>query len=363
MSFSSSTPSIYPSHGGNIFYYAKKLGIHYKDLIDLSASVNPLVKDFLQEKLLHLWENLEFYPDPEGESLCNILAEIYSLERENFLLGHGSLELWQYFLLYFLPRGCHIFLPEPTFVGYRKILSQRKDFQITAPFSLTPEDHLNHLKNFMKKKYKNKAVILCHPNNPTGALFPKEELLSIIDKNPQVWFLIDEAFIEFKESASFLPHIQHFSNLYIFRSFTKFYGLAGTRLGYLAGNKKILSQLKKFLPTWNTDTLSQILAEKLLLDENFKKTSLDFFLKQKTIMEETLRALGVYYFPSVANFYLLKIEEGRRLYRWLLEEKRILVRSCHNFVGLSEDYLRVSLKRTEENQKFLEAIEEWLKGF
>lgn len=354
---------LHQEHGGNVFYYSKVLGIPLTKIIDLSSSVNPILKSYLKEKNFNLWDYLEFYPDTEGEELKETLSQIYSLEKENFLLGNGSFELWQYFLMFLLPKGCKVFIPEPTFIGYRKILTNRKDVEIINPLSLNPEDHLSFLEDFLKKKSKSKVVILCHPNNPTGLPYAKENLITFLAKNPDTLFLIDEAFIDFIERESLLSEVSQFSHLYVFRSFTKFYGLAGLRIGFLVGNKKILNKLKTILPTWNTNTLSQILAKDLLLDEQFKKQSLEFFLKQKKIFETGLRALEVFYFPSVTNFYLMEVRRGGSFSRWLLKEKKILVRNCFNFVGLSEDYIRVSLKWDEANQRFLEALEEWLKVF
>ncbi|MFN3504660.1 MAG: pyridoxal phosphate-dependent aminotransferase [Caldimicrobium sp.] len=353
-----------PTHGGNIFFYAKKLSLPPLEITDLSSSVNPWLCDYLKEKGINLYNYLEFYPDPECTELKEILGKIYSLDPEHFLIGNGSFELIHAFLQFFLPKNTLVLLLEPTFVGYRNILSKREDLKIETFIHLEEKEHLNYVEKFLQKKDTYpKAVILCNPQNPTGALYFKKDLISLLLKAPYVYFLIDEAFIDFKEEESLMSEVLNFPNLFLFRSLTKFYGMAGLRLGYMVGDKKVLNKLKKVLPIWNINTLAQILAKILLLDESFKKRTLEYFSKEKKAFERTLKALGIKFFPSVANYYLLYLKNGERFYTWLLKEKGILVRSCYNFVGLSADYIRVSLKRREENLKFLSALEEWCKLF
>lgn len=355
-----------PLHGGNIFYYSKELGLSPLEIIDLSSSVNPWLYDYLKDKRLDLYKYLEFYPDPECTELKEILQKIYNLEQRHFLIGNGSLELIRAFLQFILPKNTTVLLLEPTFVGYRTILAKRKDIRIETFIHLEVEEHLNYIENFLKKRTAPKAVILCNPQNPTGALYLKKELLSLLSNfsnNSKIYFLVDEAFIDFKEEESLIGEVKIFPNLYVFRSLTKFYGMAGLRVGYMAGNLKTLNRVKRFLPTWNVNTLAQILAKFLLLDKGVKKKFLEYFLKEKENFEARLEGLEVKFWPSVANYYLLYLRKGKEFYGWLLREKRILVRSCYNFIGLNEDYIRVSLKRGEENLKFISSLEEWCKLF
>ncbi|MFN4197123.1 MAG: pyridoxal phosphate-dependent aminotransferase [Caldimicrobium sp.] len=355
-----------PLHGGNIFFYASKLCLSPVEIIDLSSSVNPLLYDYLKDKGLDLYKYLEYYPDPECTELKKLLEKIHSLDWKYFLIGNGSFELIQAFLQFILPKNTTVLLLEPTFIGYRYILSKRKDIKIETFIHLEVKEHLNYIEKFLKNNTSPKVVLLCNPQNPTGAVYFKSDLISLLlntSNSSKTYFLVDEAFIDFKEEESLIKEVKNFPNLFVFRSLTKFYGMAGLRLGYIAGNKNILNKLKNFLPTWNVNTLAQFLAKFLLLDEYFKKNILEYFLKEKETFEEKLRTLGVKFWPSVANYYLLYLRKGEEFYNWLLKEKGILVRSCYNFTGLDANYIRVSLKRKEENLKFLFALEEWCKLF
>lgn len=347
-------------HGGNLFYYAKLLGISPLEIIDLSTSVNPLAVDYIREKKLELWDYLKVYPDPEGNCLRELLAHLYSLDKDEILLGNGSLELLKYFLLFILPKGCTVFLVEPTFVGYRKILNLRKnEISIVSCKSLEPLN-FDLWEVLINSHPHPKTVILCNPNNPTGAYYSKEVLLDLIKRNPQVLFIIDEAFIDFIEKESLVKEVSLYKNLLVLRSFTKFYGLAGLRVGFMAGNKRILKKLKVLLPTWNTNTLAQVLLQALLLDSDFKEQSLEFFLNEKRKFESSLETFKLKYFPSVCNFYLIWLKGADEFFLWLLEKKHILIRNCYNFEGLTKEYIRVSLKLPWENERFLEALREWL---
>lgn len=352
----------FPPHGGNVYLFAKSLGISPFGIIDLSSSVNPLIKDFLKitpEVLLNL---LEFYPDPEGHELKEIIAKRYRINKNNILLGNGSYELLQLLLLN-LPNETNLFIPEPTFIGYKKILSLRKDIRIHTHFSLDPNKHLKAIETFLTKTPSPKAVIICNPNNPTGTLFRKKDLKDLISFYDQSFFILDEAFIDFVEEESLISEVEFFSNLFILRSFTKFYGLAGARIGYMVSSHPHLKKIKELRPPWSVNTLSQYLAKELFLNEAFREKSLKHFRHLRNLFEDSLREIEVNFIPSFTNFYLLKdLPSGREFFFWLLKERLILIRSCYNFYGLTEKDFRVSLKDEDSLRLFIEALREWLKA-
>ncbi len=349
-----------PEHGGNVYFYARLLGVSPFDLIDLSSSVNPLIKDFLPLKEEELFHLLQLYPDPEASEIKGLIAERYGLKAENLLPGNGSYELLQLLILN-LPRSCKIFLPEPTFVGYRKIAALRKDLSIKQNFSLNPEDQIQSIEDFLKNLQAPGAVIICNPNNPTGKVFKKNSLKYLISRYDNALFIIDEAFIDFSEDNSLLRETANFPNLFVCRSLTKFYGLAGMRVGYLASSSHLLSKIRALRPEWSVNTLSQYLARKLLLNSAFKKESLRHFHKLKNLFERSLQEMGLSFIPSETNFYLLRhLPKGRDFFAWLLKERLILIRPCENFYGLKEDDFRVSLKDEKGLTLFIEALREWL---
>lgn len=351
---------MYPEHGGNIYYYGRLFALPPTAIIDMSSSVNPLAKEFLAEKLTSLLHYLEFYPDPEAGEIKELLAERYKLPLEGLLIGNGSMELISLTLWHLLAKGSQVLLLEPTFGGYKKYLAQRRDLKIESNVSLHWKDWLESIDAFLERRARKKTILLCNPNNPTGWLIPKASLLERMERSPETLFIVDEAFIDFVEEESLVSKAPHLPNLIVLRSLTKFYGLAGSRLGYLVASPHLVEHLKTYVPTWNVNTLSQIFAKILLTNEDFRQRSLEFFYGEKALFEDIFKRLNIFYFPSVTNFYLFKLEGGREFFSWLLKKKRILIRLCENFKGLSSDYLRVSLKDHGANKLFLEGLREWL---
>ncbi|MEZ0344852.1 MAG: histidinol-phosphate transaminase [Caldimicrobium sp.] len=353
---------ILPHHGGNIYFFAERFGLLPSKIVDLSSSVNPMIKSFLDFEKDELLEALSRYPDPECLELKRLFAEKYSLSESFILVGNGSFELLQ-FLIFSLPSNTKIFLPEPTFIGYRKIISKRRNLIPHPHISLYPERHLETLQNFLENSPSPKAVIICNPNNPTGLSFNKESLLSFIWDYPDVFFIIDEAFIEFDEKNSLITEVSTYANLFILRSLTKFFGLAGARVGFLISSNPLLREVNALKPFWSVNTISQFFAIKILKNESFVRESLNYFSRLKSLFEERMKTLKVEFLPSKTNFYLLKnLPRGYNFFVWLIREKNILVRNCFNFLGLSENDIRVSLKEEGSLILFCEALEEWLRG-
>jgi len=353
----------YPEHGGNIYYFANRLDVQPFEIIDMSASVNPLTKDFLKEAISDPYFYIQFYPDPDCSELRKLLCEKLQTEGNSILFANGSMELIKDAILWFLPKGATVLLPQPTFTAYRKFLNLRKDLLVLAPYTLNPSYLLDLVDQFLEKNYPNKVVILCNPNNPTCWTIKKSDLLQRINQNHHTLFLIDEAFIDFCEEESLAHLAPTLPNLIVFRSLTKFYGLAGTRIGYLIANEDIIHKLKRFQTTWQVNTLSQVFASFLLKNQLFKKISLDFFSKELKKFERTLKDLGIWHRIGVVNFVFFRLERGEEFWQWLLREERILIRTCSNFEGLNGDYLRVSVKESEANDRFLTALVRWLRPF
>ncbi len=350
-------------HGGNIYKVAKACKISPSEIIDLSASTNPLIisPEMLKKIRTRIKEALSFlekYPDPEALELKKAIAEKYKISEETILCGNGSTELIYLSVRALAPSK--VLILEPTFIEYERACRLAGVKEITRIFSLEKEELLENLIQTLKKE-KFQAIFLCNPNNPTGWLIEKKRILELVESYPEITFLIDEAFIEFVEEESLVKEASFYPNLVVFRSFTKFFGLAGVRLGYLVANRRLIEKLKRYKEPWSVNVFAQTLGIFVLSDDTFIKKSLEFFKKEKKYIEAGLQKLKVQFFPSVANFYLLYLPKGLDFTEYLLK-KGILVRNCYNFYGLDGNYIRVSLKKRKENQKFLRELKVWLKG-
>ena len=349
------------AHGANIYAVSKLYSLPNKTLVDLSSSTNPLVSEWLKQRkklVEELLENVYQYPDPEATELKKAISKKLGVCEENILPSSGSVEL-MYFVLWSLrPKRVVIF--EPSFVEYLRACNT-VEAEVERVFILNQDSQIDAIKTVLKKR-KADLVFLCNPNNPTGSYLKKEEVLSVVKEFEEVFFVIDEAFVEFIEEESVVKEAVFRKNLLVLRSLTKFYGLAGLRIGFGIGEKGVIKRIKQIMPPWRINTLAEKIAKVLILDEEFYQRTKSYFLKEKNRFEEALKRLKVKFFPSVTNFYLLYFKNrGKKLWEDFLK-RGILLRSCFNFFGLGWDYIRVSLKQTEENERFLKELEKWLKA-
>ncbi len=348
-------------HGGYIFQVAKLISKSPEDLIDFSSSVNPfnffyhLIPD--RKKLSFL---LNKYPDPEALEVREAVSEVYQIPLECILCGNGSMELIYLVLRSFSWNSVLIW--EPTFTEYYRGCKVYKISKVKRIFSLNLKEGLEKLQEELSKNYKIQAVFICNPNNPTGWVIKKEILLKLIEKFPSVVFLVDEAFIDFVPEESLVREAVSYLNLVVFRSLTKFFGLAGIRLGYLVAHSKIVQKLKVYQEPWSVNSLAQFLGSRFIKNAQLIQKTLALFKKEKKYLEKFFKKLNLSYFPSVANFYLFYLENGADFTEYLLK-KGILIRNCYNFYGLNENYLRISVRKRDENKKFLEELKRWLKVF
>ncbi len=209
-------------------------------------------------------------------------------------------------------------------------------------------------------------IFLCNPNNPTGVVISKEEILELLDycKMTKTIVAIDEAFIDFVQNGEDLSLVQETGsnkNLLVLRSLTKFYAIPGLRLGYLAGHKNLIKKLHLFQNPWNVNTFAQIVIKEILEDKYYFKKTQEFILNEKVYLFNNISKIdGIKtYYPN-ANFLLCKLENtkiknvGELDER--LKEEGILIRGCENFRGLNDKYFRVAVKKRSENNKLINAL-------
>jgi threonine-phosphate decarboxylase len=168
---------------------------------------------------------------------------------------------------------------------------------------------------------------------------------------------VDESFIDFCPGESVAGNVQKNPYLIVLRSMTKFYALAGLRLGYGIFPLNIAGMLKELKEPWSVNTLAQIAGMAALGEDIYNERTIKIINKQKKALEKGLQRLGIDYIPSHANYYLLhtpkagKIAEG-------LAQRGIVVRGCSNFKGLDHRYLRIAVKSQKENELLLKHMEE-----
>jgi threonine-phosphate decarboxylase len=336
-------------HGGDIYRIAKELRIPEDKLIDFSASINPLgvsrtVRDAIKKEL----NNLINYPDSETEELKEVIAQHHNIAPETILCGNGSTEL-----IYLIPRALkpgRTLIPAPTFSEYERACRTNYELQIKN-YELRKENNFNVIiDEFIASLKDCDMAILCNPNNPTGNLLKREEVLKIARaaEEEKSFLVVDEAFIDFIPEESVIKDVQHNPYLIVLRSMTKFYALTGLRVGYGVFHKDLINKIKKFKEPWTVNTLAQKAAIVALKDNTYVKNTLDLIQREKKFMEKHMKEMNIKFFPSAANYYLLKIKNADSLIV-TLRRKGILLRHCSNFKGLDESYIRIAVKSHKHN--------------
>ncbi len=207
-------------------------------------------------------------------------------------------------------------------------------------------------------------AFLCNPNNPTGRLVSKKEVLGIADAAERLscYLVVDEAFIDFCPGASVAAEVARNPYLIVLRSLTKFYALSGIRIGYAVFHPSVAERIRACKEPWTVNSLAQAAGVAVLEDSAYQKASRETMEREKSFMEAGLKRIGIPFIPSAANYYLLKVEQGAGRMAAALEEKGILVRDCASFKGLDGTYIRVAVRSRQENERLLEEMAEICAG-
>ena len=297
------------------------------------------------------------YPDPAAASLKEKICGVTGLpDGMEVLLGNGSDELIQLLAMALNKPGATLLSVEPSFVMYRMIATftgmRYVGVPLAADFSLDLPATLAAI-----EREQPALVFLAYPNNPTGNLFSADAVAQIIEA-AQGLVVVDEAYYAFA-GDSFIPHLAHYPNLLVMRTFSKL-GMAGLRLGFLAGNTAWLEQLEKLRLPYNVGVLPQVVAEKLLehhevLLQQAEQIKLDRAALYRQLSE--IAAVRVY--PSEANFLLFRLANATEVFNGL-KQRGVLIKNLHGGHPMLSDCLRVTVGTSEECAKFVAALQDTL---
>ncbi|MDD5754485.1 MAG: histidinol-phosphate transaminase, partial [Methylococcales bacterium] len=323
-------------------------------LIKLDAMENPYTwSDELKQAWLARLKNcpLNRYPDPEARELTTTLKTQNQLSDEiDVLLGNGSDEIIQ-LLLIALPQNSHVLSTTPSFVMYKQIsdylglnyhgVSLTDNFDLDLPAMLAAIE-----------QYNPAIIFLAYPNNPTGNLFDAESINKIINATNGL-VIIDEAYEPFA-NASFMNRVAN--NVLVMRTVSKL-GLAGLRLGYIAGEREIIEQLHKIRLPYNINVLTQASVQFALENKTVFSEQTTAICDERTLMLNALNSLtGVTAYESAANFILFKTPENQatKIFE-AIKAQGVLIKNVHPQGGLLTDCLRVTVGTPSENKAFLQA--------
>jgi len=351
-----------PSHGSNPEKLYKAYSLQpAEQIIDFSVNLNPLGTLPTIEKEWASWFSLiEDYPDPTGERLIEAIALNEKLSSQHVLLGNGGAQIIALIANYLA--GKRVGIIQPTFVEYEDMCTAY-GCQIEH-IILEHGENGDNLTSVFSKIENLDALFLCHPNNPTGLVYPKEEIKSLIDQceREKCYLIIDEAFYHFIDGfPTASKFVKKHKYLIVIRSLTKMYSIAGLRLGYALASKRVIEAMQARQAHWSINALA-IEAGLLCLEaRSFTKDTQIFVANERKRVFDKLKQAGYLMSKSEVNYYLLRddrLDNQEALIRFLLK-KGIVARHTENFRGLDGRWLRLAVKRERENDKLIEALEEW----
>lgn len=338
-------PFIKKSLGTLVPYHAE----HITKGIKLDANENAYgLPTSLKEKLMRL--DVHRYPDTDSSELTDKIAQVYKVATENVVCGVGSDQLIDCLLRGALEEGDKVLCPDPSFSMYKLTTLMNGGKYEAVPLT---EAFEYDVEAFISKaqEHEPKVTFLCNPNNPTGCILSLEAIERIIKVSKGI-VVVDEAYAEFAdiEAISAVKLVKKYSNLIVFKTFSKAYALAGARIGYGIGSKAVIELINMIKPPYNVNVFSQEAALLVLENRELFKVGIEKLKEQREMLYKALINLKFKVYPSEANFLwvdtALDLEE-------ILRKESIYVRKMRY---KEKVYYRISVGTEEENKALLECL-------
>lgn len=352
-------------HGGNIYEPSE----NGQAWLDFSANINPLgLAEQVRQAILSHVGDVVHYPDPQARELRAALASFYEVPEHAIVLGNGAAEL--FYLYFHALRPRRVLLPVPSFSEYERAalaagseieylpLRAERSFRISAEELLTAAQRTGA-----------DVLVLGNPNNPTGTSFLREELVMLSERLTAIGcsLIVDESFLDFHRDepcytlrwdAARLPH------LFLIRSLTKFFALPGLRLGFAIAQPALIRVLERHKDVWNVNVLAQAAGCAALGETAYQRETRALVAEESAFLAREIAFFpGVRVYPSGVNFLLVSFASTEVAAASVdgLRRRGILVRDCSNYPGIGGGFLRVAVRKREENERLLAAWREVLR--
>ena len=321
-----------------------------------NLNMPPMVEERLMARLSSVAFNR--YPNEQVETLTQQIAVNFNLSKENVLIANGSSEILEKLFFAFGGRGRKIVYPQPSFSMYK--IYAKFSASTGVPVDLK-EDYTFDAAAFVDAVKESRAslAVICSPNNPTGTKIPLADI-EYVAKNIECAFVIDEAYVEF-DGGTAVGLMKEYPHMMVARTFSKAYGLASARVGYLLADKKIIEMVSKACMPYHVNVLSAVTADIVYQMRDEYVPRIQMSIAERKRMSELLKQIdGMEVYPSVTNFILVKHPKAVAINEYL-ESIGIGVRSFGNAPRLT-NCLRISMGTREENDTWYKAIKDFVEG-
>ncbi len=332
-------------HGNELALYAGK------DVIDFSSNVSFeglhwRLKEYLTTELACIAN----YPEADANSLVHNLAKHHGLENTNVWVANGSCEAFYTLARIFEARHSAIIIPS---------FSEYEDA------SRLNKHRLSFIKNNeMGDDFSSYDLVwMGNPNNPDGKVLTLSDIAVFCEKNPDVYFIVDEAYAELCEGfESSIPLLDRYKNLIVVKSLTKTFAIPGIRIGYVLADNEIVKQLNTYSIPWNINSLA-IKAGNFILGNYYELLpDIPKILSNSFSLQSAIEAIdGFRVVSSKCNYFLVQLKDGQShaLKQYLIDKKGILIRDASNFKGLNTAFIRIAAQCTEKNKYLIESLKAW----
>lgn len=324
---------------------------------ECGMNLPPMVEDRVMGRLSRVAFNR--YPNEDLEQLMESIADNYGLQKENVLIGNGSSEIIEKLFFAFGGRNLTVVYPQPSFSMYHIYAKAAEARSVVV--ELNKDDYSLNVREFIQKINDSKAslAVVCNPNNPTGNALPLEDIENIA-QHTSCALLIDEAYVEFYgQSATSL--LKKYPKLLVARTFSKAYGLAAIRCGYLLGDAEVIAMVAKTFMPYHMDVLTLVTADTVFQMRDEYVPRIQQMIAERNRMSELYASLpGFKVYPSQTNFILVKYEKAVPLNEELVNMS-IGVRGFGSAPGL-ENCLRISMGTRQENDQVFDAIKSFVEA-
>ncbi len=353
-------------HGGAPVSHMQRLNMTQRQVLDFSVNLNffgppPIIK----EKWAELFETIEQYPSVNGDGVGRYYQDVCGVSPQHFLAGNGSTEL--IYLVARVLKYRRAAIITPSFHDYERASLLAGAQVIRWPLSPQNDFALPDTETLMANLKDIDALWIGRPNNPTGNLFEKQLVLALADRFPEKWVIVDEAFVQFLDDwkdKSLLTQDPR-PNVLVLNSLTKFYAVAGLRLGGVVGHEDIIARMKHAKEPWAINGVANRVASMLSRCAEYEAESRPAISKEtKRVFDVLKKTDGVHPFAPSVNYILCQWRRTDNLDHLLahLLENGLYLRDCRNFPGLEDNYFRVGIRIPEENDRLLSVIASFGEG-
>ncbi len=323
-----------------------RLGLNL-DLNENTGGCSPRVLRKLQSLRT---TDISQYPDREAGE--RVVARFFRVMPEQVLLTNGVDEALQLFALTYLGEGDDAIVVDPTFNMYALDVAMTGATQVTVQ---SDADFAFPLAKVLAAiTAKTKMILIANPNNPTATIVPGADLMKVIEAAPNAAVLVDEAYFEFY-GETVLDLLPKYSNLFVARTFSKAYGLAGFRIGALMGNAEQIGYVRRITPPFNVNTLALAILPTAISDQQFVADYLRAVFDGRSKLQSMCGELGLRFWPSYTNFVLVEIGRKHAEFIDVMKQRGISLRDRSKDPGC-EGCVRITIGTAEQNATLLKEM-------